>query len=76
MPKRLPVLVIAGDHRQFVYYCMEHHRVPNRDAFYVMGRETLMGVRLQDCQLVFEGTWQTHDQIGPIMEYLRMRGAI
>lgn len=52
----VPLLVIAGDYRQFVYYCHEHGLNPRRDARYVRDLQDVRGLG-NEVRFTFYGTW-------------------
>jgi len=67
-----PLLVIAGDRDQYVYYCHEHGLNPRRDARYVRDLQDVRGLG-DNIQFTFYGTWDDRRAGGldDALNYLR-----
>jgi hypothetical protein len=71
----LPILVVAGDYRQFVYWCRQNEINPRgREAVYVSELRQLMGRRGNPYVTV--GTYYARRDWGRIHEELRVIEAV
>ena len=73
-PRRpAPILVVAGNARQFADWCREHGLRERQDAIYVSSERALRG--RQGGSYVLTGTWMDRRDIREIEQSLRIVGA-
>jgi len=67
-----PIRIVAGNHREFKYYCRDRGL---KDAVYVSSREGLLGLQDDRSVIFIEGAWQNPNfgEIWEVYTYLKTR---
>lgn len=73
----LPILVIAGDYGQYMYWCYEQRLNPRKDAVYISSGYQLNG--RSGNEIVFTGTWghrRDAIELYALVQYVRMKSKV